>query len=70
MNDPERDINNTKISNDMYVHKTENNHDFDFDNVKTEMTKKRNNPRKIVETSFSKFNNDSIIFFYCPILWW
>ena len=44
----------------MYVHKTENNHDFDLENVKILMTEKRKYPRKFVEASFSQFNNDSI----------
>ena len=44
MKDHERDIHNKKRNNN--VHVSQNNHDFNFGNVKIEMTAKRSYPHK------------------------
>ena len=60
MNEHKRDINNKKISNNMFLHNRNNHHSFNTNQVKIIASEVKCYPRKFVEACHSKFNNNSI----------
>ena len=55
-----RDIENRKISNNMFQHNAEYGHNFDLNNVQILASETRTYPRKFMEACYSKFDVDSI----------
>ena len=60
MSEHQRDINNHKISNNMFQHVDETSHTFDLNNVKNLHSEKNMFPRKFIDAVHSKNNKNSI----------